>query len=77
MFSCTFAIIQILDNIGSLPVISWAISMKYSDYFSCPSTDVPSFVEKYPKIKYAISDKAHWRQLVLCETSFFSLNGSH
>jgi hypothetical protein len=25
--------------------------------FSCPSTDVPSFVEKYPKIKYAISDR--------------------
>jgi hypothetical protein len=22
--------------------------------FSCPSTDLPSFVEKYPKIKYAI-----------------------
>jgi hypothetical protein len=24
--------------------------------FSCPATEVPSFVEKYPKIKYAISD---------------------
>jgi hypothetical protein len=24
---------------------------------SCPSTDVPRFVEKYPKIKYAISDR--------------------
>jgi hypothetical protein len=48
---------QILDNIGSLPFISWAISMTLLDYyFSCPSTDVPSFVEKYPKIKYAISD---------------------
>jgi hypothetical protein len=58
---------QILDNIGSLPFISWAISMKLSDanlgqywlstvyflgdfnetfrllFFSCPSTDVPSF----------------------------------
>jgi hypothetical protein len=29
--------------------------------FSCPSTDVPSFVEKYPKIKYAISDRPHWQ----------------
>jgi hypothetical protein len=26
---------------------------------SCPSSDVPSFVEKYPKIKYAISDRPH------------------
>jgi hypothetical protein len=41
-----------LGNIGSRPFISWAISMKLSDYYcSCPSTDVPSFVEKYPKIK--------------------------
>jgi hypothetical protein len=24
--------------------------------FSCPSADVPGFVEKYPKIKYTISD---------------------
>jgi hypothetical protein len=32
-FSCTFAVIQILDNIGSLPVVSWAISMKLSDYY--------------------------------------------
>jgi hypothetical protein len=23
-------------------------------FFSCPSTDVPSFVEKHPKIKYII-----------------------
>jgi hypothetical protein len=32
--------------------------MKLSDYyFSCPSsTDVPSLVEKHPKIKYAISN---------------------
>jgi hypothetical protein len=52
---------QILDNIGSRPFISWAISMKLSDYiFFMPTTDVPSFVEhveKYPKIKYAISDR--------------------
>jgi hypothetical protein len=45
-----------LDNIGSLPFISAAISMKLSGYYN-PSTDVPSFVEKYPKIKYAISDR--------------------
>jgi hypothetical protein len=44
---------------------------------SCPSTDFPSFVEKYPKIKYAISDWPHRRQLDLCETSFLLLNGSH
>jgi hypothetical protein len=30
--SCTFAVIQIWDNIGSLPFISWAISMKISGY---------------------------------------------
>jgi hypothetical protein len=83
MFSCTFAVIQILDNIGSLPGISWAISIKFQIIIcSCPSTDVPSFVEKYPKIKYpkikyAISDRPHWRQLDLCETSFLLLNGLH
>jgi hypothetical protein len=32
------------------------------------STDVPSLIEKYPKIKYAIFDRPHWRQLDLCET---------
>jgi hypothetical protein len=36
--------------------------------------DVPSFVEKYPEIKYAISDKPHWRQLDLCEKSFLLLH---
>jgi hypothetical protein len=52
--------------------------MKLSGYyFFMPSTDVPSFVEKYPKIKYAISDRPHWWQLNLCETSFLLLNGSH
>jgi hypothetical protein len=68
-----------LDNIASLPVISWAISMKLSDYYfvHAQSTGVPSFVEKYPKIKYAISDRPHCRQLDLCETSFLLLNGSH
>jgi hypothetical protein len=40
----------LLDNIGSLLFISWAISMKLSGY-SCPSADVSSFVEKYQKIK--------------------------
>jgi hypothetical protein len=45
------AIIRILDNIGSLPIISGAISMTFSD--------VASFVEKYPKIKYAISDRPY------------------
>jgi hypothetical protein len=39
--------------------------------------DVPSFAEKYPKIKYAIFDRPHWQQLDLCETSFLLLNGSH
>jgi hypothetical protein len=37
---------------------------------SCPSTDVPSLGEKYKKIKYAISDRPHWRQLDLYETFF-------
>jgi hypothetical protein len=36
-----------------------------------------NFIEKYPKIKYAISDRPHWWQLDLCETSFLLLNGSH
>jgi hypothetical protein len=50
-----------LDNIGSLPFIYWAISIQHSDL---PS--LPSFVEKYPKIKYAISDRPHyWQQLDL------------
>jgi hypothetical protein len=31
--------------------------MKLSVIFSCPSTDVPSFFEKYPKIKYTIFDR--------------------
>jgi hypothetical protein len=43
---------KIFDNIASLPVISWPISMKLSDYYF--------FIEKYPKIKYAISDRPHW-----------------
>jgi hypothetical protein len=77
-FSCTFAVIQILDNIGSLPFISLAIEWNFQIIIcSCPSTDLPSFVEKYPKIKYAISDRPHWRQLDVCETSFLLLNGSH
>jgi hypothetical protein len=76
--SCTFAVIQILDNIGSLPFISWAISIKLPGYYLfMPIYDVPSFVEKYPKIKYAISDRPHWRQLDLCETTFLLPNGSH
>jgi hypothetical protein len=29
------------------------------------------------QIKYAISDRPHWWQLDLCETSFLLLNGSH
>jgi hypothetical protein len=70
MFSCTFAVIKILDNIGSLPFISWAISMKLSDYYFC---HVPSFVEKYPKIKSAISERPIWQQLALSETSFLLL----
>jgi hypothetical protein len=32
-FSCIFAATQIVDNIGSLPFISWAISMKLSGYY--------------------------------------------
>jgi hypothetical protein len=41
-------------------------------FCSCPSIDVPSFIGKYPKIKYAISDRpAHWRQLHLWWNIFF------
>jgi hypothetical protein len=77
--SCTFAVIQTLDNIGSLPFFSWAISMKLSNYyFSCPSTNVPSFVEKYPKIKYAfLTGPIGGNWTFVCETSFLLLNGSH
>jgi hypothetical protein len=69
-------VIQILENIGSLPFISGAISMKLSGYYFL----MPIYrcaIEKYPKIKHAISDRPHWRQLDLCETSFLLLNGSH
>jgi hypothetical protein len=38
--------------------------------FSCPSTDTPSVVEKYSKIKYAISDRPHKLVMDLCGTSF-------
>jgi hypothetical protein len=31
---------------------------------------VPSFVEKYPKIKYAISDRPHNLEMDLCETNY-------
>jgi hypothetical protein len=46
--------------------------MKLSGYyfFMPMSTDVPSFVEKYPKIKYTISDRPHKLVMHLCETSF-------
>jgi hypothetical protein len=50
--------------------------MKLSGY-SCPSTDVPSFVETYPKIKYAFFDRPHNLGMDLCETSFKLLNGSY
>jgi hypothetical protein len=49
--------------------------MTLSDYnFSCTSTDVPSFVQKYPKIKYATFDMPHNLEMDLCETSFKLLN---
>jgi hypothetical protein len=79
-FSCTFSVIQILDNIGSLPFISFGDfneTFRLLFFHAHLSTDVPSFVDKYPKIKYAISDRPHWRQLDLCETFFLLLNGSH
>jgi hypothetical protein len=38
--------------------------------FSYPSTDVPSFVEKYPKIKYTISDRPHNLGMDLFEESY-------
>jgi hypothetical protein len=60
MIPCTFAVMQILGNIGSLPFISWAISMKRLGYYFF----------KYPKIKYAISDRPHKLVMDLCETSF-------
>jgi hypothetical protein len=31
---------------------------------------LPSFVEKYAKIKYTISDRPHKLAMDLCETSF-------
>jgi hypothetical protein len=39
-------------------------------FFSWTSTAVPSFIEKYPKIKYTISDRPHDLVMDLCETSF-------
>jgi hypothetical protein len=72
-FSCTFAVIQMLDKY-------WLLSYFLGDfnYFqvkicSCPSTDVSSFVEKYLKIKYAIL--THNIVMDISE-SFELLNGS-
>jgi hypothetical protein len=44
-----------------MPFISWEISMNLSGYyFFMPIyTDVLTFVEKHPKIKYAIFDRPH------------------
>jgi hypothetical protein len=39
--------------------------------FSCPSTDVPSFLEKDPKIKYAFSDRPHGGNLTLVKHLFY------
>jgi hypothetical protein len=45
--------------------------MKFSGYYFFMSiVDVPSFVGKYPKIKYTISDRPHNLVMDLCETSF-------
>jgi hypothetical protein len=73
-FYCRFAVpvIQIVDNIGSLGRFQWNFQIIT---FSCPSTHVPSYVEKYSSNK--ICHFWHWRQLDLCETSFLLLNGSH
>jgi hypothetical protein len=60
---------QILDNIGSLPLGDFNETVRL--LFVHAHTDVPGFVEKYPNIKYAISDRPHWRQHDLCETYFF------
>jgi hypothetical protein len=59
-----------VDNIGSLTrYFLGDFNATFRLLFvHAPSTDVPSFVEKYPTIKYAISDM---RQLGLCETSFY------
>jgi hypothetical protein len=40
-------------------------------YFVMPSTDVPSFVEKYPKIKYTISDRPRNLEMDLCDGNIF------
>jgi hypothetical protein len=70
-------IIQILENIGSLTVYFLGdFNDTFRLIFSCPSADVPSFVEKYPKIKYAtIFDRPHNLEMELCETSFKLVNG--
>jgi hypothetical protein len=74
----TFGIIQIkiLDNIGPVRFISWELSMKLSGYrsiFSCPSTRVPSLVEKYKKITYVIFDGTPFA-VNLCDGTFKLLN---
>jgi hypothetical protein len=48
----------------------------YGSIFSCPSTDVPSFVEKYLKIKYTIFDGSPLA-IDFCKGSFKLLNGLH
>jgi hypothetical protein len=63
-----------LDNIGTLPFISWGIS-DFNETFMLLfvharlQINVPSFAEKYPKIKYAISDNSHNLVMDLCEAS--------
>jgi hypothetical protein len=60
--SCTFAVIQIFDNIGSL------LHYFLADF---NETDVPSYVEKYPKIQYTISDRPHNLIMDLCKKTSF------
>jgi hypothetical protein len=66
----TFAVIQILDNFGSLTIyFLGAFNETFGLFFHARiNTDVPSFVEKYKQIKYAIFDL--WTFLNL-------LNGSY
>jgi hypothetical protein len=47
------------NNIGSLPYISFGDFNETFSLLFVHAPDLPSSVEKYPKIKYAISDRPH------------------
>jgi hypothetical protein len=67
MFSCTFGVIQILALHG---LFLGRFQRNLQVTFSWSPTGMPSFVEKYPQIKYIIFDGTQHLAVDLCERSF-------